>query len=329
LIDRCAGDEILKVISPLGVEASLQAIEKVGSAKDARHAILKRQLEQQEYEAQRAFEQYDEVDPRNRLVASELESRWNLKLSEVASTKAKLEQLRAEAVQLSSDDRERLLALGKDFAAVWRNENCPMKLKKHVAQILIEEIIAKNENNDTLQIVIHWKGGIHTELIIDRPKSRSVAKTSVEVVEIIRKMAVRYGDDQIASVLNQHGHHTGRGKRWNQDRVKSARRNYSIAGQKRKIPDPEILTLTQAAQFYEVSEKTILKLIDHGVLEATQVVARAPWEIRRSSLRAEPVTSIIEHLKTTGKLIIDRGLPDNQVCLPLENKGDDNDRYNV
>jgi hypothetical protein len=52
-------------------------------------------------------------------------------------------------------------------------------------------------------------------------------------------MAVRYGDDQIASVLNRSGYSTGKGMRWNQIRVATARRNHSIAGQKRALPDPE------------------------------------------------------------------------------------------
>jgi hypothetical protein len=55
----------------------------------------------------------------------------------------------------------------------------------------------------------------------------------MEALEIIRRMAVRFGDDQIASVLNRRGYSTGKGKRWNQSRVTTARRNHSIAGQKR------------------------------------------------------------------------------------------------
>jgi hypothetical protein len=63
--------------------------------------------------------------------------------------------------------------------------------------------------------------------------------TPIEALEIIRRMAVRYGDDQIASVLNRRGYSTGKGKRWNQTRVATARRNHSIAGQKRALPDPD------------------------------------------------------------------------------------------
>jgi hypothetical protein len=60
----------------------------------------------------------------------------------------------------------------------------------------------------------------------------------MEALEIIRRMAVRHGDDQIASVLNRLGYSTGKGNRWNQNRVATARENHSIAGQKRALPDP-------------------------------------------------------------------------------------------
>ena len=58
-----------------------------------------------------------------------------------------------------------------------------------------------------------------------------------------------------------------------------------------------------------------------------QVVSRAPWEIRKTDLDAEPVRSILEHLRRTGKLIVDRGSSDRQRLLPIENTGDDNARH--
>src|SRR5215467_8811536 len=73
LVDRRVGQELLKVIAPLGVEASLRALEALSAGDAAQRATLSSKLEQLEYEAKKAFEQYDVVDARNRLVASELE----------------------------------------------------------------------------------------------------------------------------------------------------------------------------------------------------------------------------------------------------------------
>jgi excisionase family DNA binding protein len=149
----------------------------------------------------------------------------------------------------------------------------------------------------------------------------------MEALEIIRRMAVRHGDDQIASVLNRLGHSTGKGKRWNQTRVATARRNHSIPGQRRALPDPDRLSLSEAARICGVSHRTIERLVEAGLLRHEQVSPRAPWEIRRAELQAEPIRSIVERLLRTGKLILNGGGTENQPSLFVENEGVDNARH--
>jgi DNA invertase Pin-like site-specific DNA recombinase len=322
LVDRRISHELLKVLSPLGVAASLRAIEELNDSEDTQYKALCQQLKQLEYEAQRAFEQYDVVDPRNRLVAEELEHRWNNKLMELEKVKMRISEPTMKQRPLDDEDKERITAMGQSFEGVWHSEHCPPELKKKLLRTAIEEIIVtqKSEMN-ILDFVIHWKGGTHTHIEMERPKSGTAQKTSLDSLEIIRKMAVRYGDDQIASVLNRLGHRTGKGKRWNQNRIKTARRNHSITGQKRMTPDPKILTLSQAAKYCGVSHRTIERLVEAGLLKRDQVAPRAPWEIRIEDLDDEPVHGILDHLKQTGKLVLsDRGDLDRQTSLFAENK---------
>jgi len=172
-----------------------------------------------------------------------------------------------------------------------------------------------DEKRDVLRFVIHWKGGVHTEIEMAKPKTGSGHRTSMEVLEIIRRMGVTYGDGQIACVLNRLGHLTGKGKRWNETRVKTARRNHGIQGQKRPIPDPEILNQEQAAQYCGVSTATIRRLVAAELLPRKQIVPYAPWEIRRADLDSETVQAIVDHLKTTGKLVLQPGRSTDQISL--------------
>ena len=326
-VDRRFGEELLRVISPLGVEASLEAIESLRLGEDGRRQALRRQLQQLEYEARRAFEQYDEADPRNRLVAAELERRWNEKLQEVERTQAALVELEREAPALSIEDQEKIRVLGGRFAEVWHSGACPVDLKKKILRSVIEEVIVDlDEGTQRLRLVIHWKGGTHSALEMDKPRSGAGHRTSMESLEVIRRMAARYGDDQIALVLNRLGHHTGKGKRWNEHRVATARRNHSIEGCTRATPDPEILSLGAAARHCQVSEGTIKRLVASGLLKMEQVVAYAPWEIERRDLEAEPVRGILERLRRTGKLVLEGVRMEDQPTLFLENKGLDNAR---
>ena len=94
------------MISPLGIEASLRALEELSTGDAAQRIALSSKLEQLEYEAKKAFEQYDAVDARNRLVADELERRWNEKLEEIARTKQRLAGLNGKRYSLSVDEED-------------------------------------------------------------------------------------------------------------------------------------------------------------------------------------------------------------------------------
>jgi len=327
-VDRRFSQELLEAISPLGIEASLEAVERLEGAQGEQRTALGRRLQQLEYEAERAFEQYNEVDPRNRLVAAQLEQRWNDKLQELEAARAALAELEQEIRSLSAEEREALVVLGEQFAAVWSSDHCPLETKKKIIRTAVEELIVElDEESRKLHFVVHWKGGAHTQFEMDKPRGGAGHRTSMESLEIIRRMAVRYGDDQIASVLNRLGHRTGKGKRFNEHRVATARRNHAIRGQRRAKPDAEILTLGAAARHCEVSETTIKRLVASGLLPKAQLVPYAPWEIRRADLDAEPIHGIVQRLHTTGKLLLEGDSSDDQPTLFAENKGLDNVRH--
>jgi DNA invertase Pin-like site-specific DNA recombinase len=324
-VDRRLGQELLRVISPLGVDASLRALEELSAGDTAQRIALSNKLAQLEYEARKAFEQYDAVDARNRLVSGELERRWNEKLEEIETTKQRLAGLNGKRHSLSADEEARILTMGENFTEIWQSDRCPPALKKMIFRTVVEEIIVGTDaEKKTLQFTIHWKGGAHTQLAMERPRSATETATPMEALEIIRRMAVRQGDDQIASVLNRLGYSTGKGKRWNQTRVATARRNYSITGQRRALPDPERVSLNEAARICGVSHRTIERLVEAGLLKHEQTTPRAPWEILRADLDAEPIRSIIDRLLRTGKLILQGGCLENQPLLFTENEGDDN-----
>jgi DNA invertase Pin-like site-specific DNA recombinase len=327
-VDRRLGQELLKVISHLGVEASLRAIEELSAGDAAQRAALSSKLEQLEYEAKKAFEQYDAVDARNRLVAADLEHRWNEKLEEIGTVKERLASLDGKRCSLSEEEEARIREMGENFAEIWESERCPSTLKKMIFRTAIEEIIVRSDaETKTLEFTLHWKGGAHTRLLMERPRSAPETATPMEALEIIRRMAVRHGDNQIASVLNRLGYSTGKEKRWNQNRVATARRNYSIPGQKRALPDPERVSLNEAARICGVSHRTIERLVEAGLLKREQAAPRAPWEIRRADLTGEPVQSIVERLLRTGKLVLQGGRAEKQTGLFAEKEGDGNARH--
>jgi len=309
MVDRRFAKELTAVLSPLGLDASLQAIERLCDGQDAKRRALENQLEQLRYDADRAFEQYDEVDPRNRLVAAELERRWNEALARAADLEAELLRLDEEAGPPGPEEREAIMALGRRFEHVWRSDDCPVELKKRIVRTVVEELVVdEDEEAGTLGFVVHWKGGCHTAYEMARPRAGQGERTSQEDIDIIRTLAVRYGDGEIARVLTKLGRRTGKGNRWNQDRVKSARCRAKppIPGRSATLVDPEVLTLNGAARHCGVSDTTITRLVKRGLLTNHQTVPWAPWEIRRSDLESDPVRGMLDHLRQTGRLVLDR-----------------------
>jgi len=303
IVDRRFVEELLRVISPLGIEASLEAIDQLSKRDSDERRALHRQLQQVEYETQRALEQYDAVDPRHRLVASELERRWNQKLADVERLRERLGDIDRNTPLLTEKDRLDILELGEKFDRVWHNDDCPVELKKRMIRTVIEEIIADSDDKTReLLFTIHWKGGAHTQFQVTKPLAGKGCKTSMEDLDVIRSLAPRYGDDDIARVLTKMRRRTATGKRWNQTRVKSVRRHHSIPGRRRTKPDTDTLSLGGAARYAGVSNTTITRLVKAGILKNGQKVPWAPWEIKKSDLDSEPVQSIIDQLRATGKL---------------------------
>lgn len=302
-IDKKFTEELLKVLSSYGMKASIEA-EKILSSKDgARVKAFEQKIKQLEYEASRAFEQYNEVDARNRLVAAELERRWNEKLEELEDAKKHLKTIEGERCRISYEEKKKILGFGERFSEAWANQYCSNSLRKKIIRAIIEEVIINfDEEKEMLRFIIHWKGGCHTDFEIPKPISGVGQKTSLEDLDIIRKMALRYGDDAIARVLNKLGRKTATGKRWNESRVRTIRSKYSITGHIHTIKDSDILTLGQSAKYLNVSKTTIKHLVANDVLEKNQIVSWAPWEIKKSDLDSNNIREIIKTLHETGRL---------------------------
>jgi len=302
VVEKPFEERLLAVLSPHGLQASLLVQDSFDREHTERRGLLEHQLEQSRYEAQRAFEQYDAVDARNRLAAGELERRWNAKLAEQHRLEEDLRELDAQRRPLTEEQRHQIAALGGNFELAWSNPRCPLELRKKIVRTVVEEVIlTRDDSAGTVRMVIHWKGGAHTEVTIPWVRTHP-QQTSVAALDVVAKMAPYYGDEDIARVLNQDGYRTGQGNAWDASRVSSLRQKHNIAGRQRTLPRPGFITLCAAERLLGVSDRTITKLIASGVIHAEQPVPRAPWMIDAADLDSPRVRAVLEHLKKTGRL---------------------------
>lgn len=281
-VDQAVGEQVLAAIQPAGIQAALAAQEQVMHAEEEKRSALALTVEKARYEARRAQRQFDAVDPDNRLVAQELEDRWNQALSQVAEAEARLQTL--EPVEpLSVDQQTRLLELGTDLPLVWHRPAAPVELKKRILRTVIEEIVIDNVDEPPQhQLHIHWKGGVHTELRVPRNttgRHRRVA--DVKAVELIAELSKICTAQTIAQTLNRLGYRTGQGKTWRVHHVYNVRYVQKLPNSRQT---GQWLTLQATAQELQVSGTVIKRLINEKVLPAQQVVPGAPWIIERAAL---------------------------------------------
>jgi len=277
-VDQAVSQEILKVIQPFAIDAALQAAEDILERQRDRVYTLELELEQARYEARLAARRYEAIDPDNRLVASELESRWNTALGRVREVEGKIEQAQAESHNTPVVNRDDLLALAEDLPGVWESPSSDPSLKQRIIRIIIQEIVADVDEHE-VTLVIHWVGGRHSELRVPKlqPGHHSHC-TQVEAVDIVRQMAGRYEDEEIALTLNRLRLKTGVGNSWSERRVRSLRSHLNLPAYDAGQQDSR-LNLRQTAEQLAVSTTIVRRLIANKVLPATQVVPGAPWEI--------------------------------------------------
>lgn len=305
--------ELLRVLTPGAIEAALAGAEQTADETTASRQALALELREAQYEVTRAQRQYDAVDPEQRLVAGTLERRWNTALERVAALERRLGSL-TPAAPPAAPDRATLLGLAQDFPVVWADPATDARIKKRLTRLLIHDIIVAPATERTLEVLVHWVGGKHTRLRVLRNRTGEHRRcTAREVVNVVRDLARRLPDAQIARVLNRLGYRTGAGNTWTQQRVISLRHAHNVPVFTVEPEGAAALTIEQAARDLGVSTTTVRRLITSGRLPAQQPVPYAPWAIAPEQLQAEPVRRAVEAVKAGRQL--PQTAPETQLTL--------------
>ncbi len=295
-VDQAVAEQVLEAIQPAGLQAALLAMERLGDVQREKRTALTLALEKARYETGRARRQYEAVDPENRLVAGELEKRWNEALVHVTEVEQQLEAIRHEQIALSPEQRAQLMALGRDLPALWYQPAASPELKKRILRTVLREIVIDDSKDRAEHVlVLHWQGGVHTESKIKRNRTGHHRRvTEGDALDLIRELSKVCTDAAIAATLNRLGYRTGTGLTWRSHSVHNVRYHHRLPNYAK---GKDWLTVEQAATTLEVSETVIRRLIKEHVLPAQQTVALAPWIIARLDLDLPAVQAAIKAIR--------------------------------
>lgn len=291
-VDEAVEQEIVRAVEPMAIEAALEAQRRHMEAQGEQRRILELELQQARYEAALSERRYAACDPDNRLIAAQLEKNWEAALQRVELSKQRLEDIQRSDQAMEQPDFD---GLAEDLKAAWNAPGVTMRARQRLLRALVIDIIADvDEDKREIILTIHWRGGQHSQLRVPKPKSgEHGCRTPEEALAVMRSMATRWSDEQIAASLNRMGIPTGQGKTWNANRVRSLRIVHGIRAYRSAEKDGQWLTMSEAAAKLGVTNHRIRRLIKEHILAAEQVVPGAPFQIRAADLDDERVRAAI------------------------------------
>ena len=221
-IDAAVVEAFLAAVSPSSLRVATQVVDRVEQDLIRQRRQRDLQLEQARYEARLAQRQYDAVDPSNRLVAAELERRWNEKLERVAELERAFANAERDAEwNLTAEERTAITELSRDLPAIWSAETTTNQERKQLLRMVIESVqVDGNSEMGRVEVQIRWRSGTVTSLSVKRTAPGECSlKTPEEAVSRIHKMAPRRSYAEIATALNRAGLRSAFGRRFTSQHV--------------------------------------------------------------------------------------------------------------
>jgi excisionase family DNA binding protein len=274
-VDEAIGALLLEMVTPLTLELALEVHAEVSRRVDEAQRLQAQRVERARYEAELARDRFMQVDPRHRLVATNLEAEWNEKLRLLAEAKADLDRQANERPELSQQQRAEVLGLSSDFPRLWRDPRTPVREKKRLLRLLVEDVTLTA--GDLIEAHVRFRGGPTRSLKLPRPiKLFELRRTPAEVVRAIDDLLDQHTEEEVATLLNQRGLKSGTGIPFQPRIVASVRRAYGLKTRRERLCKAGCLTASEAARRLRIGRPKLYQWVTEGRLRS-HCVARGDF----------------------------------------------------
>jgi len=278
-IDARVVEAFFQALSPTELDAYERALTAQKEADEKVELAHRQQLERLRYQAELAWRQFNRVDPDNRLVAAEMEKRWEAALRVLKQEEETFIQRQSNPeplLPLSPELKEAFMAIGQKLPHIWHREVLTRQNKKALLRCLIDKVVIHRLVPDRVQTRIVWRGGDTTTLDIPVPVgSFADLSTAAEMEKIILALS-RQGkpDEEIAEHLTALGHRSPmQTDRVLPNTVRIIRLKHGIF-QKRSQSHPRridgYLTVPQIAQRLDISAHWVYDRIQNGRIQVVK-----------------------------------------------------------
>jgi hypothetical protein len=265
-IDKAIEKLLIEKLTPESIEVALDVFEEVKQKQEDIKKAHRMRMAKLQYEADLAGRQYMNVDPANRLVACTLEKNWNDKLMQLQiATDEYDRKYKNSPLVLNPEIRNQLLGLIKDFSKVWYNPKTPLRDKKRIVRLMIQDVTLMKDKAITIKI--RWRGGAHTIMEIPKPLSAPFERMTPEgVVNRIKQLSTNYTAKRIADILNSEGYATGTNQKFTSRNLQQIMSAYGIKNYYACLREDGKLTTREIAKMLGICTKTVIDWYNVGLL---------------------------------------------------------------
>jgi len=266
-IDQAVGDLLLSLVEPLTLELALHVQHEVQTRLEEADGIRKQSVERAQYQVDLARERFMNVDPRNRMVADQLEADWNEKLREMEQIRQRYEEQREkDRLQLDDEARQKILSLAKDFPCIWNDPQTTFKQRKCMIRLLIEDVTLTRKNTKAV-LQIRLRGGQTKTLEVSLPLAAPLKrKTPQHIIQEIDRLLDDYTEGQIARQFNERGITSSLGHPFSMRIIGKLRRSHNLTTRYKRLKKRGFLTQEEAGDILSVHPATIRTWYAHGMI---------------------------------------------------------------
>jgi DNA invertase Pin-like site-specific DNA recombinase len=275
-IDAQVAAAFLEAVAPAEIDALSRARKAQRRADEALQHAEEQQVQRLRYQAALAERQFNRVDPVNRLVAGELERRWEAALIELRRAEEALARSTAAAplqpIGVDARLRAKVVALGERLPALWADPATRREHRKALLRCLIEKVVMRRSARDRAEVRIVWRGGATTELTVMMPVNALTAlPRHAEMEQRVRDLAAAgHYDDEIARILTGEGHRSPwRGAEVLRSTVRGIRIRHGMKTLRQRTRWPAVpgcLPVAQLAERLRIPQKWIHTQLRRGTL---------------------------------------------------------------
>ena len=274
-VDRLIESLVLDAVRPASLELSLRTAEHVGRDRDRVHAAWLQKLERATYESERARRQYDAAEPENRLVARELERRWEQSLAALRQLQEDYNRFQAaQPRELSAADRDRIRALASDLPGLWTASTTTGADRRAIVRLLIDRVeLTRRGGTEEIDAVVHWRGGgIGRHVVRQRVRGYRDLKRHADLLSRLKALRANgQSGEAIAGALNAEGFVMPRGRKFTRRSVRHLLREFGLTGRTfGPGPKPGEQWLVDLAGILGVARSVLYRWRESGYVRARQ-----------------------------------------------------------